>query len=286
MPPLAICAVLLAAFTHATWNLAAKRAANCKHFIWLYSVGAFVFWMPAVIWILLQSRPEFTAAQCWVLLGTAVLHLAYSLALQQGYRVADLTVVYPVARGTGPLLSFLGALLVLGERPGTWAVCGMLLVVIGISLLSGLFRSADKMDSKGLTWGLLTGSCIAAYTVNDAYAVKVLLLQPLLVDYVGNVFRIMVLTPKVLKDKARALQEAREFIKPALTVSILGTTGYMLVLYAVQLAPLSHVAPARELATLVGTLMGAALLKETLTFTKVLGALCIVAGVVSLMLSN
>src|SRR5690242_12118187 len=118
MPPLALCAVLLAAVTHASWNIAAKRAAACKHFVWIYSVGAVIVWAPVVVWLLISTRPSFGALQWLALLGTAGLHLGYSLSLQAGYRLADLSVVYPVARGTGPMLSFIGAVLLLGEQPG------------------------------------------------------------------------------------------------------------------------------------------------------------------------
>src|SRR6185437_9478039 len=119
MPFLALIAVLLAAVTHSTWNLFAKKAAGSRHFVWLYSVGSIFLYLPIIGWILVEEPPHFGRAECLALTGTAVLHTAYSLALQAGYRVSDLSLVYPIARGTGPLLSFMGATLLLGERP-TW----------------------------------------------------------------------------------------------------------------------------------------------------------------------
>lgn len=115
MHPLAVAAVLLAAFTHATWNLAAKRAAGSRHFVWLYSLGSVILYAPAVLWIVIYQRPQFEQAHWLALLMTGVLHMGYSLLLQAGYRVSDLSLVYPLARGTGPLLSFVAATFMLNE---------------------------------------------------------------------------------------------------------------------------------------------------------------------------
>lgn len=131
-----------------------------------------------------------------------------------------------------------------------------------------------------MDWG--TGVFIAAYTINDGWAVKILLISPFLVDYTGNVFRVIVLSPMMLRDRARAMSEAREFFKPAAIVSVLAPAGYILVLFAMQVAPISHVAPARELATLIGTYFGARLLQEKAAPARVAGAACIVAGVIAL----
>jgi drug/metabolite transporter (DMT)-like permease len=282
MPSIALAAVLLAAFTHALWNLAAKRAAGSRHFIWLYSVGSVLFYTPAVVWVVVHERPDF-GIEHWLALGaTAVLHLCYSLMLQAGYRASDLSLVYPLARGSGPLLSFFAAALLLGERVTWLSVVGVVLVVLGILLVAGLMREPHKAPRAGILYGLGTGVFIAAYTINDGYAVKVLLISPFVVDYAGNLFRIIVLTPGVLRDRTGIAREAREFFMPAAVVSVLGPLGYILVLFAMKIAPISHVAPARELATLIGAYLGARLLKEKAAPSRIAGAACIVAGVVSL----
>jgi drug/metabolite transporter (DMT)-like permease len=282
MPLPALIAVLLAALTHATWNLAAKRAAASRHFVWLYSLGSALLWAPAAAWALSGTGFRLSALQCLALAATALLHLAYSLALQAGYRVADLSVVYPVARGFGPLLSFIGAALLLGERPGSLAMLGLGLIVLGIALVADLTHSLRRATHRGVGWGLVTGTFIAAYTLNDGWAVKVLSVSPLIVDYAGNLFRVLLLAPRALADRADLAREARRYARPARVVSLLGPLGYILVLYAMRIAPLSHVAPARELATLVGTFFGTRLLREEAVAARLAGALCIVAGVVSL----
>lgn len=285
MPVSALCAVLLAAMCHAVWNLAAKRAAGSRHFVWLYSLCSLVIWSPAVVWVLWQAPPHFGTAQFLSLGGTAVLHLLYSLSLQAGYRAADLSLVYPVARGSGPLLSFAGAVLLFGERPGPLAFVGLLLILIGIVLVANLHRALQRAALPGLLWGALTGASIAAYTLNDGWAVKVLAISPFLIEYAGDGFRVIVLTPRVLADRQVLAREWRAYRRPALIVALLGPLGYILVLFAMRIAPVSHVAPARELATLVGTWFGARLLGEQAAAQRLVGALCIVAGVISLALS-
>jgi drug/metabolite transporter (DMT)-like permease len=282
MPLPALIAVLLAAVTHATWNLAAKRASGSRYFVLLYSTISVAIYTPVVAWIVLHERPQFELVHWLALSATAALHLGYSLVLQAGYRASDLSLVYPLARGSGPLLSFFGAVLLLGEPLTGLSVAGMLLVVLGIVLLAGLLSEHHRAPRAGVLYGLATGAFIAAYTVNDGWAVKVLLISPVIVDYAGNVFRLVVLGPAAALDRANVLREAREYLRPAVIVAVLGPLGYILVLYAMRVAPISHVAPARELATLIGTYFGARLLNERAAPVRLAGAACIVVGVVSL----
>jgi drug/metabolite transporter (DMT)-like permease len=282
IPTIALIAVLLAAAAHATWNLSAKRAAGSRHFVWLYSVGSTLLYLPVIIWICIQQWPHFEQRHYLALAATSVLHLGYSLSLQAGYRASDLSLVYPIARGFGPLLSFAGAVLLLGEQPTALSALGLVLIVAGILLVAGLTREPHRAPRKGIFFGLLTGLFIASYTVNDGWAVKVLAISPFIVDFSGNCLRILVLTPIAWRDRARAMREAREYAGPAAVVSVLGPVGYILVLFAMRIAPISHIAPARELATLAGAYMGSKLLSERTTPERVIGAVCIVVGVVSL----
>jgi drug/metabolite transporter (DMT)-like permease len=282
MPVVAFIAVLLAAATHATWNLAAKRAAGATHFVWMYSALAVILYTPVVAYIALTTSLQFRMIHWLALLATATLHLGYSLMLQAGYRASDLSLVYPLARGSGPLLSFFLAVALLGEQVTWMSIGGVLLVVVGILLVSGLLSEHHKAPRAGILFGLGTGLFIAAYTVNDGWAVKILLISPFIVDYVGNFLRVLVLSPYAWLDRERVRSEMREYRQPAVIVGVLGPLGYILVLFAMQVAPISHVAPARELATLIGTYFGARMLKEKAAPARLVGAGCIVAGVISL----
>jgi drug/metabolite transporter (DMT)-like permease len=152
--------------------------------------------------------------------------------------------------------------------------------------VANLHRALQRSALPGLYWGTLTGFCIAAYTLNDGWAVKALALSPFLIDYTGNFFRVLVLSPRAVADRAAAALELRQYLRPALTVAVLGPLGYILVLFAMRVAPVSHVAPARELATLAGTWFGSRLLGEPAAAMRLAGALCIVGGVISLALSG
>jgi len=278
----ALCLVLLAAVTHACWNLSAKYAAESRHFVWLFSAGSVLVYGPVVVAVVFVEQPVFEMRHWLALAATSVLHLLYSLSLQAGYRHSDLSVVYPIARGTGPLLSFIGAGLLLGEALTAQSVAGLLLIVSGILLVAGIVGHHRRAPRVGVFYGLLTGALIAAYTLNDGWAVKVLLISPFVIDFTGNLFRMAVLAPRAWADRARVALEARTFRRPIIIVSVLGPLGYILVLFAMRLAPVSHVAPARELSTLVGAWFGSRLLREESGPWRLAGAALIVAGVIAL----
>ncbi|MGC9449340.1 hypothetical protein [Cereibacter johrii] len=102
--------VVLASFIHASWNLLAKTAASVGPvFVFAYNLIACVAYAPWVLFLLVHEGIIWTWTGIGFVLLSGLIHLAYSLCLQRGYQVADLSVVYPVARGTGPMLSTLGA---------------------------------------------------------------------------------------------------------------------------------------------------------------------------------
>jgi drug/metabolite transporter (DMT)-like permease len=295
----ALALVLAAALCHATWNLVAKKAGGGNAFVLMGALLVAVVWAPLAWWVGWQAVGRFGAVEWSVLLASAVLHILYFRTLLHGYAVSDLSVVYPVARGSGPLLSSAGAVLVLGESLSATGLVGMLAVVVGVLLIAGgpsLWRqvhaahdvSARQRVRLGLIWGALTGVFIAGYTVLDAYAVKVLLISPILLDYVGNLLRIPVMLPIVLKDalrdRAGFVQAWRQQWRAALVVAVLGPLGYVMVLYAVLLAPLSHVAPAREVSMLFAALAGGTLLGEGDRAWRLAGAATMAGGVVMLAL--
>ncbi|MBL8335695.1 MAG: EamA family transporter [Rhodoferax sp.] len=287
MTPLALALVLTAAVCHATWNLVAKRAGGGSHFVLMGALLVAVVWLPAALWVGVEAAWQWGWVEWAVLALSALLHVLYFRALLHGYAVSDLTVVYPVARGSGPLLSSVGAVVVLGETISALGALGALAVVAGVFLIAGgpaLWRQAQQPAQRvrvrrGLLWGAVTGVFIALYTLVDGYAVKILLISPILVDYVGNVLRIPVMLPVALRDRAGFVAAWRTQWRASLVVAILGPFSYVLVLYAVRLAPLSHVAPAREVSMLFAALLGGTLLGESDRRMRLLGAGAIAAGV-------
>lgn len=289
MTPLALALVLLAAACHTCWNLIVKKAASAQHFVLLTSMLASVVWSP-VLWLETDVVSRMGALQWSVLVATAVLNILYLRTLMHGYAVSDLSVVYPIARGSGPLLASIGAVALFGERLSFISACGALAVVGGVFLIAGgprLWRRAHdpahhKLVRCGIVWGFLTGSCIAGYSVLDAYAVNTLVVPPLLVIYVGNVLRVPMLLPFAMRDMRVLTTSFRLHWRAGLVYAVLAPLGYLLVLYAMKIAPLSHVAPAREVSMLFAALLGGGLLGEGDRTLRLAGAVCIAVGVIML----
>ena len=292
MPATAFALVLIAALLHAGWNIVAKKTGGGVHFVMMGALMIVLLWAPLGLVMMWRQAPGWGWREWALLLASGLAHLVYFNVLLAGYRAADLTVVYPVARGSGPLLSSLGAVLLLGEPLGWRTVAGVLGISGGVLLIAGgpgLWRNTQDRARHartlaGLRWGAATGVLIALYTVVDAYSVKVMLISPILVDYVGNLLRIPFMLPSVLADRAGFVRDLRAQWQAALLLATVSPLGYVLVLYAVQMAPLSHVAPAREVSMLFAALLGGRLLGETGRGPRLLGAACIVAGVLLLAL--
>ena len=290
MTPLAFSLVVLAGLIHACWNIAAKKAVGDARFSFFSSLWMALLWAPLGLWVGWSVLPSWGLREWTFVAGSAGLHVLYFIVLLRGYRKADLTVVYPLARGSGPLLSSLVAVLLLGEQMTALGALGVLGVVLGVFLVAGgpgLWRAAhdpvqQQRVRKGLRYGVLTGVLIAAYTVVDGYAVKVLLLSPILLDYVGNLLRLGLLLPVVVRDRPTAWALWLQQRRYAFIVGLLSPVSYVLVLYAMQSAPLSHVAPAREVSMLFAALLGGRLLGEGERLARLAGAACIAAGVVCL----
>ena len=292
MPVSALALVVLAGLIHAIWNIVAKKAGGDVRFAAFTSLLMMCIWAPLGLWLGWSVVPAWGATEWAFIAVSGLVHVLYYVVLLRGYRVADLTVVYPLARGSGPLLSSLVAIFLLGERISVSGVLGIAAVVAGVFLIAGgpqLFRTAHdpaKREGirKGMAYGLLTGIFIAGYTVVDGYAVKVVLMSPILLDYFGVFARLPLLLPSVLRNRAEAAVLWRRQWKHAVLVAVISPVGYVMVLFAMQMAPLSHVAPAREVSMLFAALIGGQLLGEGDRLLRILGAACIASGVMALAL--
>jgi drug/metabolite transporter (DMT)-like permease len=283
MTPAALGLVLGAAAIHATWNLLAKRVGGGTAFVWLFGSLTSIIYAPLAAATILLVHPRIGLVQLVFMAGTAVLHLGYFLMLQNGYRTGDLSLVYPLARGTGPVLSVGAAIVLLGERPTPTAMAGALLIGAGIFLLAGNPGSLGQPGARrAVGFALATGALIAAYTLWDKRAVSVLGIPPILLDWAGNVGRALLLTPAALarRDEVRALW--REHRREVVLVAVLTPMAYILVLTAMVFTPVSYVAPAREISILVGTAMGSRLLAERDAPRRLTAATAIVVGVAAL----
>ena len=284
MPIQAILLIVAAALIHATWNALSKHAGGGGVFVWCSSWISAAWLTPVALIFYWDDLFALNALQWGVIAASGTLHMVYSIQLQRAYAVADLSVVYPLARGSAPLITLLGAVLLLGERPTMIAYCGVAGIVLGAFVIGGgdrLLRQKTLSPKAvtGVYQGLLTGAMIASYTLVDGYGVKFLLIAPIVLDWLGNVMRCALLTPNVIhkREQMRPLWARAKW--HIIGVGLLSPLSYILVLSALKYAPISYVAPARELSMLVGALIGAKLLSEGDAKRRMTGALCIAIGV-------
>ncbi len=289
MTPLALGLILSAACIHASWNLLAKRAGGGAAFVWAASVAGSFIWLPITLMRGEFAQVEWTPIVLLFLFGSGVLQTLYFLTLQRGYKVGDLSVVYPLARGTGPLFSTLGAIFLLGEQPTVLGLLGAGLIVGGVFVIartSAAGSSAPGMDQRqAVAFGVLTGIFIASYTLWDKVAVSQLHLPPVLYDTVSVIVRALLLLPVGLRLWPEVVGLWREHKGAIVGVGFFSELGYILVLTAMQTTPVIYTAPLREVSILIATIMGALLLHEGQLRRRLPASVTILLGVITLALS-
>ena len=285
MSNFALALVLSAAFAHAAWNYLAKKACGGTAFMWVFGVVSAVAYLPLAVGILLYQKPVIGFYQLIFMAGTAVLHCAYFHLLERGYRIGDLSLIYPLARSTGPLLATITAVLVLGEQPTMVTISGGLLILIGVFFLTGNPLSLKEPGArKPAMFAILCGMVIASYTVWDKMAVSTYLVPPLLLDWSANFGRTLLLTPYAIYNRDKICEQWKNNKKYAIGVGLLCPMAYILVLTALVFSPVSYIAPAREISILVGTVLGAKFLSEGNLRSRLTAASAMLAGMVILSL--
>lgn len=287
MTAFALTLVLVAAVLHATWNLCAKRAGGGLPFVWLVGVIICTCYVPVIATYWAWQHPIIPAGAGWWILGSGVLKTSYALFLQRSYRHGDFSLVYPLARGTGPLLSTIAAMVLLHERPSPLALTGGLVIIAAIFFLTGgttLLQQDRAHLRAAVGYGVTSGVFIAAYTIWDRHGVAALGVAPVLYD-AGTAFtQLALLTPFAARRWPEVTVEWRSHKRWAFAVALLSPLAYVLVLTALRSTPVSYVAPAREVSIVVGAFMGARFLKEADGRRRVWAAAAVAAGVIALAL--
>ena len=293
LPPmtgLSLLFVLASALAHASWNFLLKRSQDQAVFLWcllavttilLAPLGAFLFW-----------KFPF-GGEGWLLVAaTVALHAVYFVLLGRSYANADLSLVYPIARGTGPVLVPVLAVMILGETIALPAVLGIAAVVGGIYTVSlwGNFRALMGhplafLRNPGTRYAVLTGLTITCYAIVDKVGVS--RVQPFLYMYLMTLGSAVLISPYVLASKGMdAIWRELRFNAGVVAVAgLLTFLAYGLVLTAFSLSRVSYVAPAREVGIVIAVLMGMIFLKEPFGRGRLLGSGFIVAGLALIALS-
>ncbi|GAB4574477.1 MAG: EamA family transporter [Anaerolineae bacterium] len=281
MTGFAILLVLVSSAMHAFWNYVTKRVStNNVIFVWLASAMEIVLLAVPAVWTLLQQESGPGWAGALFVTVSAILHIAYFLLLTHGYRVGDLSIVYPLARGVGPLLVTAGAILLLGETPSVLALIGTLLITLGVLTLTGDPRVVRQSAAlPGIIYGLLTALSVAAYSLWDSVAVTRMAIPPIVYLWGVAWMRTLLLMPLAFRNREELPAAWARDRWRALLVALFSPGGYVLILIALTFSPVSYVAPMRSISILIGVVMGAQVLKEDEPRRRLAGALAMVLGV-------
>jgi drug/metabolite transporter (DMT)-like permease len=290
MTALSVGLVLLSAVAHSTWNLWLKRSFDKEVFVWWLMVVASISMLPVgvvLFWLSSIDGPGW-----WFVLATIVLHILYFVLLGRGYTRGDLSLVYPIARGVGPMLVPVLAVVFLSESIAAPAIIGIVAIVGGIYTVSwwGNFRRLighplDMLKNADTRYAILTGLTIAGYTIVDKKGVSHV--QPFLYMYLMTVGSALGFSPYILRQRGLVAirREWRANSARIVLGALLIFLAYGLVLTAFSLSRVSYVAPAREVGIVIGVLFGVFLLKEPFGRGRLLGSGLIISGVVLIALS-
>ncbi|MBT4072767.1 MAG: EamA family transporter [Chloroflexi bacterium] len=278
-----IALVLLSALAHASWNFLIKRADDAEVFTWWMAVSINVILLPLGVVLFWLNPPDGVG---WLFLAaTWILHLGYFITLSRAYRDGDLSLVYPVARGTGLMLIPLSGVLLLDETMSGLAVLGVISVASGIFTLSwwGRFRSLmsspfSLLRAPGIAYALTTGLIIAAYSTVDKQGVQHV--TPLLYMYLMTTSATFGLLPFIARGKSRAtfISEWRNNAIAIIAGGMFQFAAYGMVLTALTVSRVSYVGPFREVGLLVGVGLGVFVLKEQFPGGRLFGAALVAIG--------
>lgn len=287
MTAVALGLVLFSAFIHASWNFVLKKSGGGTGLIACANLASLAIYAPIMLGFTWYVGYQFQPMHLALMFASGMIHTFYFLLLDRAYRSGgDLSIVYPLARSTGPLITIVVAVLILGERPGPTALVGAVLIGASALLLTGNPFAWYKSEARhAVGFALLTGCVIAGYTIFDKASVASWLIPPLLYDWGCNFFRVFVLVPLAQRRAPGAMAAAwRERRGAVIAIALGSPLSYILVLTAMVFTPVSLVAPAREVSILFAALMGAHFLREGDLTRRAIAAVGMVLGVSGLAL--
>jgi drug/metabolite transporter (DMT)-like permease len=267
-------AVLGAAVLHAGWNAAAHRVDDRL-------VGSVLIEATcAVLSALLIPFVAVPSAAAWpFLLGSAATHVAYMLLLMASYRTGDFNQVYPLARGTSPWVVAIVADVTVGEHLGPVHLAGVVVVSAGLATLVGAGGRPGRAELPALTAAVVTGLSIALYTVLDGVGVR---RSGSTGGYVAYLFLLqgLALSAGAFAVKGPELaRRCRGLLGIGVLSGMASLAAYAIVIWAQTRAPLATVAALREVAIVVGAVLGAVLFDEAFGRWRVVGSVIVVTGI-------
>ncbi|MFE1768388.1 DMT family transporter [Streptomyces angustmyceticus] len=276
MTPLVVAAVLLAAVTHASWNAIAHGIRDQLLAFTLVGGGG------ALCGLAMAAVTPLPAAGAWpFLLASAVLHIVYQVLLMQSFRLGEFGQMYPIARGTAPLVVTVLAAVFVHEVPDAWALAGVALAsagLVGVALW-GIRGSGTKPHWPALVAALATGLAIASYTTVDGLGVRASGTSLGYIAWLMILEGIVIPAYALATRRRRLLTELRPIALRGLAGGVLSVFAYGLVLWAQTRAPLAPIAALRESSIIVGAAIGAVFFKERFGAPRIAAAGLMVIGI-------
>ncbi|MEU8870267.1 DMT family transporter [Streptomyces javensis] len=285
MTPLVAAAVLIAAVTHASWNAIAHGIRDQLLAFTLVGGGG------ALCGLALLPFVPLPAADAWpYLLASAAIHVVYQLLLMRSFHLGDFGQMYPIARGTAPLVVTVAAAVFVGERPDQWQAAGIAVAsagLVGVALwgIKGA-RHAEREGSGGgapqwlaLTAAIATGLSIAAYTVVDGLGVRASGSAPAYIAWLMILEGFAIPLRALAIRRGALLRQLRPVAARGLLGGLLSVAAYGLVLWAQTRAELAPIAALRESSIIVGAAIGALFFKERFGGPRIAAAGLMVAGI-------
>jgi drug/metabolite transporter (DMT)-like permease len=276
---LALALILFSAVIHAVVNILTKRAENKYAMRLLIGVFSSVIVAPALFFVPLPH-----GIAVWLLVATAFVHAIYELLLVKAYESAAFSAVYPVARGTGPLFTTIGAVFLLHEHPPAIVLLGIVMVCCGVVAI-GLSHRASAGAMAGLSYALGTGLSIGVYTLVDATGVRSVA-QPLtyvLWFFVAHGLCVLVTAPGI-RGRAVVIEAHRQW-RLGILLGFLSIATYGSAMLAYRFGATAQLAALRETSVLFGTALAMNFLGEKMNLRRWLAAGAIATGAIMLQAS-
>lgn len=286
MTATALSIVLTAAVLHSGWNFLLKKSRRKLVFVWCFLLAACLIYFPMFLYYWVNCT---ISTMGWVFIfATGVLHYLYFWLMSGAYERGELSLVYPVSRGSGPLLVPVFAAIFLGERLSVVGIAGIALIICGIYIIHlpslcmrSFFDPFLKTGNGASVWALGTGGTIAAYSLVDKTGVT--LVPPPVYIYLMLLLSWLLLTPHVLAKNREWIPEEWRLNKVTiLLVGVLALLTYMMVLFALRMSEVSYVVACRETSIIFSAVYGIFFLGEARTAGKIIGALFITIGVAAI----
>ena len=276
MSTLTFLLVILSALLHASWNFVAKKYAGNYSVIYLsFLFSSVVTGLMSVPYL---AEVQLTSELIVLLIATGIFHAVYGFVLTFTYKNGDISTLYPIVRGSGIAGAVLLSLIILREDISMVSGFGVATVISGIAILS-YRRNQKATSSKGIFLALICGSLIMSYTIFDKLLVADI--HPIPVMAASQIISVIMFLPYVLKQRREELRTTlKTLLMPVIMISIIATSSYLIILYVMQIAPISRIVAVREASVVFGAMAGYIILKEHFSKLRLIGVVLVMLGII------